>query len=170
MTSNTTRDSEDPTVCYLLMRTDLPSLGRGKSQAHAMHAGNQLTYHLCVKPLMTGAEVDARVTAWHEQGDGFGTTLSIGGADEIDLERLRSLIDAATKCGHLSGLIIDDSYPYQVDDEIHSLIDPSRHTLLPKRGHDGWTCFRRETTGGWVLGRKSELDVLTGRFGLTPND
>jgi len=163
-------EQDDPVVCYLLMRTDLPSMGRGKSQAHAMHAGNHLTRRLCVAPLTSGEEIDERVTEWHDQGPDFGTTRSVGGGDGIDLDTLQAVTEAARRCGHLSGLVVDVSYPYQVDDEIPSLLDPQRHTLPPRRGRHGWTCFRKETTAGWVLGRKSELVVVMGRFGLTPND
>ena len=161
---------QDPTVCYLMMRTDLPSLGRGKAQAHAMHAGNQLTYQLCVAPLRNGSEIDPHVDNWHEEGTGFGTTLSIGGDGVIDLQTLHAVTQAVRDCGHLSGIVVDQTYPYQVDDEIHRLLDPSIHTLPPRRGRTGWTCFRQETTAGWVLGRKAELAVIMGRFGLTPND
>ena len=159
----------DPIVCYLLLRTDLESLGRGKAQAHAMHAGNHLTHVLCVKPLLAGGDIDPRVEEWCEE-DGFGTTLSVGGADIVDIEVLEGVVCAAEKCGHMAGLVIDGSYPFQVSDEIHDLLDPRLQTLPARRSRDGWTCFRRETTAGWVLGRKSELGVLMARFGLTPND
>lgn len=161
---------QDPIVCYLMMRTDLPSLGRGKAQAHAMHAGNHLTHHLCVAPLREGKDIDRRAEEWHEEGSGFGTTLSVGGDGLIDRTTLYAVTEAARNCGHLSGIVTDQTYPYQVDDEIHGLLDPSIHTLPPRRGRAGWTCFRQETTAGWVLGRKSELAVIMGRFGLTPND
>ena len=52
-------DIDDPLVAYLLVRTDLPSLGRGKAYAHAMHAGNHLTHDLWVTPLL------------NEEGRGF---------------------------------------------------------------------------------------------------
>lgn len=163
-------ETKDPIVCYLMMRTDLPSLGRGKAQAHAMHAGNQLTHQLCVAPLRDGDKIDPRVDDWHDKGGGFGTTLSVGGDGEIDLQTLRAVTQAAHDCGHLSGIVVDKTYPYHVDNEIHELLDPSIHTLPPRRGRAGWTCFRQEATAGWVLGRKSDLAVIMGRFGLTPND
>lgn len=157
-------------VCYLLLRTDIPSLGRGKAHAHAMHAGNHLTSELIVRPMMEKRAIDPRASAWHAQGEGFGTTLAVGGEGQVTLAVLESLLEAALLCGHLAGRVVDTSYPYQVDDEIMSLLDPASHALPPRRGRGTWTCFRRETTAAWVLGSKEEMTILLSQFGLVPND
>ena len=162
--------TENPIVCYLLLRTDLPSLGRGKAYAHAMHAGNQLTHELCVVPLMENEKIDARVQEWHDQGEGFGMTLAVGGNETVNLEVMETLTDAAKKCGYLAGIVLDKSYPYQVDSEMLPLIEAKWHTLPPRQNRSGWTCFRAEHTAAWVLGPKKDLEVLMARFGLTPND
>lgn len=163
-------DDGSDLVAYLLLRTDLPSLGRGKAHAHAMHAGNQLTHDFWVKPLLANETPDARVIAWHEQGEGFGTTLAVGGDGQVTILRLRQLIEAAKACGHLAGLVTDKTYPYHVDDEILGIIEEEYHSLPPQRITGGWRCFRREVTAGWVLGRKPEMEILLSQFGLVPND
>ena len=163
-------DVDDPLVAYLLVRTDLPSLGRGKAYAHAMHAGNQLTHDLWVTPLLNEEEVDQRVIAWHEQGRGFGTTLAVGDEGQVTKQKLKQLTNAAKACGHLADIVIDDSYPYHLDDETLGLIDPKHHSLPPQKTLNGWRCYRQEITAGWVLGHKSELTILLSQFGLVPND
>ena len=167
MTNNTTPDD---IVCYLLLRTDLESMGRGKAYAHAMHAGNQLTHELLVKPLQTGEYVDPNVIAWHEQGGGFGTTLSVGGHDQITLARLEGIKRFADLCGYPAGIVRDNTYPYRVSHEMLELINPSYHTKDPVRSGPEWTCFRSEVTAGWILGSKSALEPLLARYSLTPND
>lgn len=157
------------TYCYVFARTDLDSLGHGKALAHAHHAGSHLTWTLAVEPLRAGLEIPEDVLAWHLEGGGFGTTLAIGGRDEMDLDTMTAITGAAARLGHRSGLVVDPTYPYLVSDEIMHLIDRSIHTAEPVRNRKGWTCFRRETTCGWILGAKPELQIILSRFGLTPN-
>lgn len=155
---------------YLLLRTDLPSLGRGKSQAHALHAGNHMTYSIWVRPLLEGKAVDPRVEAWHDQGGGFGTAITLGKAGQVTKDVLLRIIEAAEPLGFLGGLVEDKTYPYIVDDEIKPLIRETIHTKPPQRIRDGWLCCREEITAGWLLGDKTELQILLSRFDLAPND
>lgn len=156
-------------TAYLLMRTDLPSLGLGKSRAQAMHAGNAMTMRLLVQPMLDGAQPDERALRWHREAEGFGTTLAIGARGQVPLAVIDKVVDAAGKLGIHAGRIVDDSYPYAVDDEVYALIAPAHHTLPATRIRDGWRCFRRETTGAWLFGDRGELDVLLARFDLTPH-
>jgi hypothetical protein len=156
--------------CYVLMRTDMPSLGVGKGQAHAHHAGSHLTHELFVKPLLKGETVPQDVIDWHAQGGGFGTCLAVGGRDQITLKVLQAVTEAASALGHHAGLVVDRSYPHFVDEEILGLIDATRFTLKPKRVRGGAMIFRSETTCGWVLGDKEALEVVLRRFDLVPND
>lgn len=174
MVKNATTDfldenRSDSVASYLIMRTDLPSLGRGKALAQAMHAGNHLTHHLMFLPLKEGRDIDTRVIKWHEQGEGFGTTLAIG-EHSIDKRMLNEISSAARACGHFSGIVEDTSYPYHVDEELISLIDPDHHALPPQKIKNGWRCFRREDTSCWVLGNKEDLSILMRQFNLVPND
>lgn len=154
---------------YLLMRTDMSSLGLGKSRAQAMHAGNQLTYALYAKPLENGNTVDPMVKDWHQQGAGFGTAIAIGARNQITLEVLEETIDAAQKLGFMAGLVVDEEYPYNASDEMLRRINPDLHTREPVPYKSGWRCFCRETTSGWILGDKKKLEVLLARFDLTPH-
>lgn len=165
-----TKDQADNLYAYLLLRTDLPSLGRGKSSAHAFHAGNHLTHELWVKPLLRGGSPDPRVKPWHDQGGGFGTAISLGGPGQITGDVLDGVTQAARTLGFLSGVVVDTSYPYIVDNEIKPLIEERHHTRPPKRIRDGWLCCRTETTAGWLLGDKEGLALLLARFDLAPND
>jgi hypothetical protein len=157
---------------YCLARTDLPSLGKGKALAHAMHAGNHLTWTLAVEPAMSGERIPYDVLAWHRQGGGFGTTSAIGGDRELPLSVLEAVVKAAKDLGHEAGIVVDETYPYLVDDEIKNLLDrvPDLHTAEPVKVSGGWICCRRESTVGWILGDKSELSVLLRRFSLVAND
>lgn len=162
-------DNANP-YAYLMVRTDLPSLGRGKGYAHSMHAGNQMTWQLAVVPLLAGRKPAPLVTFWHDQGGGFGTTAAVGTRDQIDIGTLRAVTEAARKLGHSSGLVEDGTYPYEVDAETYPLISRDVHTRPADRISGGWRCYRREITTGWVFGEKDDLRVLLARFGLVPND
>lgn len=157
-------------VCYLMLRTDLKSLGRGKAYAHAMHAGNQLTYQLLVAPLMENREIDQNILTWHKEGAGFGTTIALGKEGEMDLDTVRSITQGAEKLGIPSGLVVDPEYPYYVDAEILDLIHPEAHTKAPTPAGKGYICYRKETTAGWIIGMKDEMSFFMSQFGLTPND
>lgn len=154
---------------YLLMRTDMPSLGIGKARAQAMYAGNNMTYELYVKPLKAGRRPHDDVETWHAQGAGFGTAIAIGARNEMTLEVLKATIAEAERQGFMSGLIVDDQYPYNVSDEMYRRLDPAIHTRPAQRYQKGWRCFCRETTAGWILGDKAELEELLSRFNLTPH-
>lgn len=155
---------------YLLLRTDLPSLGRGKGAAHGMHAGNHMTHELWVRPLENGEPVDVRTRSWHAQGGGFGTTITLGKAGQITLDVIDRVVSAANTLGLLAGSVRDTSYPYIVDDEILPLIRPELHARPPKRIRDGWLCCRDEVTAAWLMGDKDDLGTLLARFDLAPND
>ena len=158
------------TYCYLLPRTDLPSLGHGKALAHAHHAGSHLTWTLAVEPLLAGGTIPAEVEAWHRSGGGFGVCAAIGSAGQIPLRTLQAVLKAAEALGQMSGEIVDTSYPMLVDDEINGLLDKSRLSGESKRVKSGWIVLRRETTCGWILGDKEKLEVILRRFDLVPND
>lgn len=156
---------------YLLVRTDLPSLGRGKAHAHAMHAGNQLTWREVYQVFKSGKEVDPDVLAWHESANGFGTTVALGDKNQMDLATVNAVVHAARGLGFVADVVVDPTYPYLVDKEIVPLMDASKHTLPPANGPLGqMICFREEITTAYVFGEKEPLKVLLRSFGLVPND
>lgn len=154
---------------YLLMRTDMPSLGAVKSRIQAMHAGNAMTHELYVGPLKARREPHPDVAAWHDQGAGFGTAVAIGARGELTLEILQAAVAEAGRLGIMAGLVVDGEYPYVVSDEIHRRLDPSVHTRPAERTAKGWRCFCRETTAGWMLGDAAALELLLSRFNLAPH-
>lgn len=162
---------EKELYAYCLVRTDLPSLGAGKAIAHAMHAGNQMTYALMVEPLAAGKELDPDVVDWHKQGYGFGTTCALGKGREIPKATMYAVVDAVKAMGGQANVVVDPTYPYLVDNEVVPLMDPTFHTAPPCAGPPGQTvCFREEATTAWVFGDKAMLRVVMGQFGLYPND
>ena len=155
---------------YLLVRTDLESLGRGKGYAHSMHAGNHMTWQTVVKPLLANQKPDELVMAWHQSAEGFGTTAAIGTRDQVDINTLQAVVEAAKSLGHEAGIVEDPTYPYEVSTEIYHLLPESLHTAPADRIASGFRCYRREISCAWVFGEKEELKVLLSRFGLVPND
>lgn len=154
---------------YLLLRSDLPSMGVGKGRAQSMHAGNAMTWDLVVGPMMRGEDPEEDVLAWHREARGFGTAISLGGPGDVTARVVHGVVEMARDCGRRVGEIVDDTYPYMVDDEIMPLISADTHTAKPRRTKGGWLCCRRETTGAWLFGTKEQLDPLLARFGLTPD-
>lgn len=156
--------------CYVMMRTDLSSLGHGKALAHAHHAGSHLTWNLVVEPMLRNEEVHADVLEWHRAAGGFGACLAVGGTDQITLPVLQGVTAAAETLGHRAGLVVDPTYPHIVDPEVFALMDRNLFTMEPRRTRGGYATFRRETTCGWILGEKERLEVILRRFDLVPND
>ncbi len=156
---------------YCLVRTDLPSLGAGKAIAHAMHAGNQMTWREVVMPMSKGEEPNEDVMEWHRMAGGFGTTIALGDKNQLDFKTIGAVVEAAKKLGFVADLVVDPTYPYLVDYELVGLIDPSVHTMDPVSGPPGYkVCFRKEVTTAYVFGDKEPLKVLLRSFGLYPND
>lgn len=156
---------------YTLVRTDLPSLGHGKAIAHAMHAGNQMTWREVVEPLQRGETPNQDVMDWHKMADGFGTTIALGNKGQLDISTIKQIVAAARLMGFVADVVVDPTYPYLVDKEIVPLMDDSVHTMPPVPGPPGkMVCFRSEVTTAYVFGDKAELKILLGSFDLYPND
>lgn len=154
---------------YLLLRSDLDSLGVGKGRAQSMHAGNAMTWDLVVEPLMRGETPSEDVMAWHREGKGFGTAISLGGPGDITLSVIEGVQAVAKGCGHRAGVIVDTTYPYIVGTEVFPLIRAEVHAAPPRRIRDGWLCYRSEVTGMWIFGTRTQLDPVLARFDLTPD-
>ncbi len=155
---------------YILLRSDMPSMGYGKAIAQAMHAGNHMTHELFVKPLIDGKNPEDMTVQWHQQGGGFGTAISLGGPDEITINVITSIAKAAEDLGFMAGIVIDETYPFYVDNETFGRLNSDLHTSEPVRTRDGWHCTCEEKTALWILGNKTDLQVLLARFNLTPNN
>jgi peptidyl-tRNA hydrolase len=167
MTENPMTLVKEDAYLYIMMRTDLPSMGLGKSVAQGAHAANQFTEEHVIQPLLKGKEVDSLVTAWRTATpDGFGTTISLGVAGD----QMRSVVHAAQKLKFMAAITVDPTFPYLVDKEIFPLIGPDIHTEKPVFLKDAVVCFRREESCAYVFGLKSQLQILLGQFNLLNND
>lgn len=156
-------------VLYILcVSKDMPSMGRGKSVAHAAHAANKFTYDHYVKKDACTSKPDNDVVSWHEEASGFGTTIALDIGTVADMEAI-----VAEAKGHkcLSGIVVDPTYPYLVDAEIVKLIDPTIHTMDPIRlDNDMYVCHRSQATAAYIFGDKEALAPLLGKYNLLSND
>jgi hypothetical protein len=156
-----------PVRGYILTRTDLPSLNNGKAFAHAFHAGNQLTWNLIVKPLLDNQLPNKTFMEWHGH-TGFGTAVALGN-DGITLQTMKDIMLKVSLLGDPdihADLVVDESYPYDVNYEMFPLIDPKFHSKEPHRIRDGWRCYREETTAMYVIGETESLKSILGNFSL----
>lgn len=118
MTLADTMIEEDPMVCYVLMRTDLPDYLSGKSMAQSHHAG---THFMDAMRRLTVAQ--ARWTVpfeeWLAQGRGFGTTIVLG----VTHRELRELVmaDHGEEDRIVYGVVHDPSYPVRDGDLINHM-------------------------------------------------
>lgn len=158
-----------PNYLYVLTITkDMPSMGRGKSVAHAAHAANLFTYQHYVKTDSEDNKPLDDVVEWHESAGGFGTTIALDIGTVEDLEAI-----VAEARGHecLTDIVVDPTYPYMVDAEIVKLIKPEIHTLDPIRLDSGmYVCHRRQATAAYIFGDKEALAPLLSKYNLLSND
>lgn len=97
---------EELIVKYLLVRNDLASLNPGKGFAQSDHAGTKMV----LRDMKTWSDQHrAWVERWAEDGDGFGTVLSMGVSERTMIQAL----DIAARLGVPHGTILDKSYPLQ---------------------------------------------------------
>jgi peptidyl-tRNA hydrolase len=118
---------------YILMRTDLASMNPGKAVAQGAHAANQFQTRAQSKTPATITRL--LYEDWAGSADGFGTTITLG----VNEKQMRSAVDYANRCGFMSGVVHDPTYP---------LVDGECLHLLPLD-----TC-------GWVFGEKTDLQWL----------
>lgn len=136
----------DNLYLYLLVRSDMASLGRGKSVAQGAHAANEFTELHVIRPLLEGKPIDEEVQAWRTAANGFGTTIAL----DATLQTARQAIQFATWAGFKCSFTVDPSYP---------LLDGGFLHILPD-----------VPTVGWIFGDKEKLRPILQRFNLLEND
>lgn len=104
----------DTPVLYIIMRTDLKSLGPGKAMAQANHA-----YGALKKVIRGDLNLQRDFLAWMAQTEQeFGTTIVLGGTvHEIDTV----LYKAARTTFMASGWVYDPTYPIEDGEVTHIL-------------------------------------------------
>lgn len=151
----------DPRL-YILMRTDLPSMGYGKGAAQAAHAANKFAWG-------RQSVYDPDYAAWCAQAgkQGFGTTIVLDVGRK--LKPLVNLLQNVTINTNYCGLVTDPTYPYMVDREVFKLIPEDTHTAPPIDRGAEIMCFRNEVTCGYVFCDRGEVSLLLDQFPLLRN-
>lgn len=107
---------EEDVALYLLMRSDMKSLNPGKACAQAHHAGTKVMcdYYKGYQKL----HEESLVERWMVNKCGFSTVIVLS----VDsLEELEYLIKSADNMKHLSGKILDPTYPIKDGEFIHKI-------------------------------------------------
>lgn len=152
------------------MRTDLPSMNSGKGMAQASHASNKFIHDMSLMSRNEVPLVDellfGQSRLWSSQTDqGFGTVLVLG-CSLVDIESV-----SIKNSSYFSGVVVDPTYPYIVNNEIVPFISDRVHTMQPMPCADGTSvCFRCEVTCAYLFGSKNDADVQSavGHLSLHP--
>ncbi len=122
---------------YLLMRTDMVSLGDGKSDAHAGHAASAFAsyyYGLIIKGMIKQGN-DHRdmsgMVEWHAATpQGFGTKLSMS----VDEFAMRKTVENALLMGFQAEIINDPEYPLLDGNTVHLIsCDTCGYVFVPDK-------------------------------------
>lgn len=153
---------------YILTITQgMASMGRGKAVAHGAHAANLFTYDHYVRGLHAGKTIEQDVMDWHDSAGGFGTTIAL---DVGTKATMVNTVAAVKLMGFRADIVIDPTYPYEVDAEVFPFIDADTHTTDPINLGHKYVCFREEKTAAYVFGEKEKLEPILSKFGLLSND
>ena len=148
-------------VLYILIRTDLPSLKTGKSEAQASHIANRFVFenHIAFarKDVMEPLPENTLVTQWVNECQGFGTAIVLGASKE-EIHKFTAW-DSDMAIDDVSAIVFDPTYPYTVDLEIFPLIDEKFHTSEPVINGNRVHLTRNEMVGGYIFGRKGEVNM-----------
>jgi len=157
----------------------MQSLGSsaGKMMAHSGHAANAFIHEACIYPLLKHQDIDPLVNVWKDSTpQGFGTQINLKASWELALAARTAVINLSRdpdrwspRWSPMSNLVVDPTYPYEVNDEIFGLISDTIHTDTPiKMANGNWLCFRHEITAIYYFGLKSQLSPILGEFPLHP--
>jgi peptidyl-tRNA hydrolase len=149
--------NENEKYLYILMRTDLPSMGAGRAAAQASHAANAFIHK-------HGNTKDAK--AWAASTpQGFGTAIVLGAT----LEQ----IEEATKKAHAQGFpteqIVDPDYAITISAEIVPFLNKDLKGIKIERSEKDPTKYiihRQEITCAYILGNKEDLAPILGDLPL----
>lgn len=136
-------------VLYVVVNNELKSMNPGKAQAHSGHAASQLAFAILDDPNHSFRPV---YRAWADNR-GFGTQMNLRPKKGVKFQEVFDLAFFMPRNVHYSGVIIDPTYPYEVDEETFSLITPSIHTLEPKyvEKKKVYRCFREQSTAAYFF-------------------
>ena len=132
---------------YIIMRTDMASMGRGRAIAEGSHIANQMVWEHVVCPMMEGGIPNQAIIDWHKEANGFGTAIVLRCKNEVEMNNVHTL---AIANGFLSKIVYDPEY-YVMDGDY-----AIRLTDVP--------------VGVYVFGDHLELKPYLGDFEAMPND
>lgn len=132
---------------YILVRTDMASMGRGKGTAQAAHAANQFTDDFIVMPLINKDEPRTDVMDWRAEAGAFGTTITLA---VPSLRALRDAVKFSKMMGCPAAEVSDPEYP---------LVDGNAFHSIPN-----------VVTTAYVFANKDFIKPILGHFDLLPND
>jgi peptidyl-tRNA hydrolase len=144
---------------YILMRTDLPSMGAGRAAAQASHASNAFWHKY-------GKTKDAQ--AWAASTpQGFGTAIVLGATFEQIKEKCAAAISQKFPCD----TVIDPDYAIVFSSELLPYLDKSVSgdpTRIEQSATDPkkYILHRQEVTCAYILGEKEALQPILGDLPL----
>ncbi len=130
-------------IClYVLSRTDIGSMNRGKAVAQGAHAANMMSY---LARRSNDPSLRAMLEAWEDQseGQGFGTTITLS----VNERQMRQAVGSCGHAGLHAGIVHDKTYPLRDGEVTH---------LIPL------------DTGGFVFGPRYLTEAVLHRLGLMP--
>jgi peptidyl-tRNA hydrolase len=133
-------------VCYVLVRSDLPSLNPGKAMSQTHHAGVQM-----MAQRESHKIVDQYVQSGCYQGaDHFNTTIVLAATkNQISAKHVEA-VQAGIKA---KGMVTDPSYPFTVENcEIANLVENGHDIKIVNDLRDGRVLMvRPELTCAWFV-------------------
>lgn len=131
---------------YILVRTDMESLGRGKSVAQGAHAANAFTWDNIIMPALQNLSMNAEALEWSREAAGFGTTIALAAT----LKQMENAVTIAKAMNFPASLVKDPEYPLLDGDTFHIIPDV--------------------VTTAYIFGTKSEVAPFLSSFSLLVND
>lgn len=139
---------------YILMRTDLSSMGPGRSAAQASHATSAFMNSFGPDSKCQRVEVKEWMRMTKQ---GFGTAIILG----VTKEQIESIFDKGPlKRWIMKEKVYDPDYGVHTSWEIFKLLDPKsyhRFESIDTSTSQGVRFFRKEMTCAYIFGEKEDL-------------
>ena len=142
---------------YILMRSDLHSMGAGRAAAQASHAANAFI-HRYGRSTKAG-EVNPLIKNWQNQTpQGFGTAIVLS----CDIDKLHETTQKASQQKFFFDTIVDPDYVITVPAEVIPYIDANNLNKFEQSKTDPtkYLFHREEITCAYIFGDKEKLSPL----------
>jgi hypothetical protein len=137
----------------------------GKAQAHSGHAANAFIFEQWINK-SDSQKNNAIISEWMRQtSQGFGTQINL----KAPWNEVEYLVALCKSQDIAANLVVDPTYPYEVDLEIFALLPKELHTVDPVFKENGRViCCRQAATAAYIFGDKAELETIVGKYLLHP--